>query len=165
DASQPSRVYLGKSRLCEICLDDPEVSRRHLALEVTDAGLHLFDVQSTNGTFVNGARVVEAILVGSEVLSVGSTRLVVRLAPGGAAPRLHPAPRFGRVVGTSPEMRRLYPFLARLSASDVPVIIEGETGTGKELLAESIHEQSRRAQRPFVVFDCTAIPPSLVESA
>jgi DNA-binding NtrC family response regulator len=62
-------------------------------------------------------------------------------------------------------MRRLYPLLARLSASDVPVIIEGETGTGKELVAESIHEQGRRAQRPFVVFDCTAVPPSLVESA
>lgn len=165
DASQPSRVYLGKSRLSEICLEDPEVSRRHLALEVTDTALHAVDMSSTNGTFVNGVRIVEALLVGNETITVGSTRLLVHADPVPVAPKLHPAPRFGRVVGASPEMRRLYPLLARLSTSDVPVIIEGETGTGKELLAESIHEQGKRAQRPFVVFDCTAVPPSLVESA
>ncbi|WXA91505.1 sigma-54 dependent transcriptional regulator [Pendulispora brunnea] len=62
-------------------------------------------------------------------------------------------------------MRRLYPLLQRVAASDVPVIIEGETGTGKEVLAESIHAQSRRSRGPFIVFDCTAVSPNLVESA
>jgi DNA-binding NtrC family response regulator len=61
-------------------------------------------------------------------------------------------------------MRRLYVVWERIAASDVPVIIEGETGTGKEALAEAIHEAGPRASGPFVVFDCTAVAPSLVES-
>ena len=61
-------------------------------------------------------------------------------------------------------MRRLYPLCERLAASDVPVVIEGETGTGKEVLAEAIHETGPRARGPFVVFDCTAVPPNLVEA-
>jgi DNA-binding NtrC family response regulator len=61
-------------------------------------------------------------------------------------------------------MRRLYPLCDRLAKSDVSVVIEGETGTGKEVLAEAIHEASDRKQGPFVVFDCTAVPPTLVES-
>jgi DNA-binding NtrC family response regulator len=71
---------------------------------------------------------------------------------------------FARVLGASPEMRRLYPLCARLAASDVPLVIEGETGTGKELLAESLHEQSARRDGPFVVFDCTAVPANLIEA-
>jgi DNA-binding NtrC family response regulator len=69
------------------------------------------------------------------------------------------------MVGESREMRRLYPLCSRLAQSDVPVVIEGETGTGKEVLAESLHEASPRGNGPFVVFDCTAVPPSLLESA
>ena len=61
-------------------------------------------------------------------------------------------------------MRRLYPLCDRLAASDISIIVEGETGTGKEVLAEAIHEMSPRANGPFVVFDCTAVPPNLVES-
>ena len=61
-------------------------------------------------------------------------------------------------------MRRLYPLLERLAISDVPVVIEGETGTGKELVAEALHECGPRAAGPFVVFDCTAVAPTLIES-
>lgn len=72
---------------------------------------------------------------------------------------------FGRVVGASEAMRRIYPLCRRLAFSDLPVVIEGETGTGKELLAESLHEYGSRSKGPFVVLDCTSIPPNLVESA
>jgi DNA-binding NtrC family response regulator len=61
-------------------------------------------------------------------------------------------------------MRRLHPLFRRLAASELPVVIEGETGTGKELLAESIHEESARAKGPFIVFDCTTVSTSLLES-
>jgi transcriptional regulator with GAF, ATPase, and Fis domain len=74
------------------------------------------------------------------------------------------AASFGRILGESAGMRRLYPLCERLAASDVPVVIEGETGTGKEVMAEAIHEQGPRAAAPFVVFDCTAVPANLVES-
>jgi two-component system, NtrC family, response regulator HydG len=67
-------------------------------------------------------------------------------------------------LGGSFEMRRLYPLFARLANTDVPVVIEGETGTGKELLAESLHEDGPRAAGPFIVFDCTAVAPNLIES-
>jgi DNA-binding NtrC family response regulator len=69
------------------------------------------------------------------------------------------------MIGTSAEMRALQPLFARLAASDVPVVIEGETGTGKEVLAEALHAAGPRAGGPLVVFDCTAVPPSLLESA
>jgi two-component system, NtrC family, response regulator HydG len=76
-----------------------------------------------------------------------------------------PTSGFGRIVGASAAMRRLYPLCERLSASEVPLVIEGETGSGKEVLAESLHECGPRSKGPFVVFDCTAAAPSLVESA
>ncbi|RYE83436.1 MAG: sigma-54-dependent Fis family transcriptional regulator, partial [Myxococcales bacterium] len=72
---------------------------------------------------------------------------------------------FGGMLGASAAMRRLYPLCARLAASDVPVIIEGETGTGKEVLAEALHAESARSKGPFVVFDCTTVAPNLIESA
>jgi DNA-binding NtrC family response regulator len=62
-------------------------------------------------------------------------------------------------------MRRLYPLLARIAASTVPAVIEGETGTGKELVAEALHEMGPRADGPFIVFDCTTVAPNLLESA
>jgi transcriptional regulator with GAF, ATPase, and Fis domain len=68
------------------------------------------------------------------------------------------------VLGESVAMRRLYPLVERLAASDIPLVIDGETGTGKEALAEAIHEISPRAGGPFVVFDCTATPAQLMES-
>jgi len=78
---------------------------------------------------------------------------------------LSPATHFGRMLGASVAMRRLYPLCERLAMTNVPVIIEGETGTGKEVLAESLHDQGPRAREPFTVFDCTAVPPNLVEAA
>src|SRR5438034_790605 len=77
---------------------------------------------------------------------------------------------FVLVVTEGPERGRAFkldaalPVRERLANTNVPVVIEGETGTGKEALAESLHEMGPRAQGPFVVFDCTAVPPSLVEA-
>ena len=71
---------------------------------------------------------------------------------------------FGRVVGGSPDMRKLYPLCERIARSDVSVVIEGESGTGKEVLAEALHEASARAGAPFIVFDCTTVAANLVES-
>src|SRR6185503_13989645 len=95
--------------------------------------------------------------------AIGETQLRVdRREPTSSA--VSTATRFGRMVGASAEMRRLYPLCDRLAAADVPVVIEGETGTGKELLAESLHEAGPRASGPFVVFDCTTIAANLMES-
>ena len=167
---QPSRVLAGQSPACELRLGDRLVSRRHAAFERVGererARLRLTDLGSTNGTFVQGLAVLDVLLAGGgELVRVGDTTIRVDLVSRSGGEQLTEATRFGTIVGASPEMRRLYPLCQRIASSSVPVIIEGETGTGKEVLAESLHEMGPRASAPFVVFDCTAVAPNLVESA
>jgi DNA-binding NtrC family response regulator len=164
DDATPGRVLVGSGPACALRLDAREISRRHLALEWADGQVRLTDLGSTNGTFVNGVRVGEAFLAGGEIVRIGDVELLVRRRFATNAARPAPLTAFGRFLGASPELQRLYPLCDRLAKSDIPVLIEGETGTGKELLAEAIHEASARASGPFVVFDCTAVPPNLVES-
>jgi DNA-binding NtrC family response regulator len=164
EPAAPGRAMLGSSASCEARLTDPSVSRRHLAFEVVGAELHVEDLQSMNGTFVNAVRVERAFLRGGEALEVGASRLLVHAVDETRSPGLTGPSGFGLLVGGSPKMRRLYPLLERLAASHVPIVIEGETGTGKEVAAESIHRVSARASGPFVVFDCTTVPPNLAES-
>jgi DNA-binding NtrC family response regulator len=164
DGSEPSRPLVGQSPACALRLADRLVSRRHAALELTERGLRVADLSSTNGTFVNGLRVESAFLKGGEIVRVGETSLRVEARGEPAPSSTSNAMRFGRVIGGSPEMRRLYPLCERIAQSTMPVLIEGETGTGKEMLAEALHECGPRANGPFVVFDCTAVPPNLLES-
>jgi transcriptional regulator with GAF, ATPase, and Fis domain len=163
DGGSPTRALIGQSHVCEVRLTDRQVSRRHAAVQLSGAELRITDMDSTNGTTVNGLRVLDALLTGGEVIRLGETALRVDAAPSARQP-VSSADRFGSVVGSSVEMRRLHPLFERLSQSDVAVVIEGETGTGKEVLAEALHESSARKAGPFVVFDCTAVPPHLVES-
>jgi DNA-binding NtrC family response regulator len=184
DLRVPGRTLIGTSEICEIRLDDRELSRRHAAFEPLGGALRISDLGSTNGTYVDRVKVVVADLQGGELVRVGGTVLRVddetdprsrsvnganddRRDAGARRPSLPPlaaGSSFGRVIGASPEMRGLYPILERLAQSTVPVILEGETGTGKEAMAEALHEQGPRAAGPFIVFDCTAVPPNLVES-
>ncbi len=163
-AASPNRVLVGTSPACDLVLQDPQVSRRHLALGLDGRRVRLTDFGSTNGTTVDGVVVIEAILDGAGTILVGETALELRARATGQVPALPMVASFGRLLGASTEMRRLYPLCERLAASNVPVVIEGETGTGKEVLAESLHERSPRASGAFVVFDCTAVVPSLVEA-
>ncbi len=159
----PLRTLVGQSRACEVILSDSLVSRRHVALEPALEGLRVVDLGSRNGTFVNGVRVEQGIAGAGDRITLGDTTLVIAAADAPAAP-IETRASFGRLVGASPEMRALYPLLDRLAASDIPALIEGETGTGKEVLAEALHEAGPRRSGPFVVFDCTAVPPNLAES-
>jgi two-component system response regulator HydG len=162
---EASRLLVGKGPTADLKLVDPAVSRRHLALEIENHRLRITDLGSTNGTRIDQREIVDAYAHGGEILRVGSTSLrIERLAPGPRPEASRKASPFANVVGTSPAMLRLYPLCERLAASQVPLIIEGETGTGKESLAEALHEAGPRAAFPFVVFDCTAIAASLVES-
>jgi DNA-binding NtrC family response regulator len=164
DAASPSPVLVGSSPACDLRLTDREVSRRHLGLGLVAQRLHIRDLGSTNGTSVDGVSLVEGYLRGGETVRMGSTALAVRRVDEGKTPNIPFATSFGRMLGASTEMRRLYPLCQRLAASNVPVIVEGETGTGKEQLAEALHEMGPRARGSFVVFDCTTVAPSLVEA-
>ena len=163
--AEPSPLLVGTSPTCALRLSDRLASRRHIRLTLEAQRLRITDLGSTNGTFVDGVRLLDGYLRGGEIVRIGQTALAVEAVLAELAPPLPRVDRFGRLLGSSACMRRIYPLCERLAASDVTLVIEGETGTGKEVLAESLHERGPRAQQPFVVFDCTAVAPSLVESA
>ena len=164
DGSSPSRVLIGQSPVCEVRLDDRSVSRRHVGVELADRCLRVRDLDSTNGTYLGATRIIEAFWKEGEVLRLGGTALRLDVLPLPQAAPETSAEGFGPLVGASPPMRRLYPLCYKLADSDVPVIIEDETGVGKEVLAEALHEMGPRKDGPFVVFDCTEVPANLVES-
>ncbi|MBX3189175.1 MAG: sigma 54-dependent Fis family transcriptional regulator [Labilithrix sp.] len=156
DANGP-RALLGQSPVCSLRLTDPEVSRRHASLAVNADNLQLIDLGSTNGTTVNGVAIKEATLHGGEAIRVGRSVMSVRRdAP--CYLDLAQSASFGRVIGESNAMRKLYPVLASLAANDKPVLIEGEAGTGKELVAEELHLASGRKDAPFVMLDAKSLP-------
>lgn len=164
DPNAASRILLGTSPACEILLSDPTVSRRHAAFEpATKGSYRLIDLASMNGTFVDGLRVGEVYVRGGEIARFGGTAVRLEADVGAEPPPLPSALRFGRTLGASVAMRRVYLACEKLAGTRLPVLIEGETGTGKEVLAESIHEQSGLTG-PFVVFDCTTVSPALVEA-
>jgi DNA-binding NtrC family response regulator len=159
-------VHVGSARRNDFFIDDRTVSRFHLRIE-HQAARHAFlivDLNSTNGTYLGEHRVKEAFLQGPAVIRIGQTQ--IRFEPLGDTETvdLPDIDHLGPLIGASPHMRRLYMLAQRIAPTDAPVIIEGETGTGKDLFAQVIHRLSRRSDGPFEVIDCTAIPPSLVES-
>lgn len=145
-------------------LTDPLVSRRHASLELRGPMLEIADLGSRNGTFANEVAIVQACLWGGETLRLGGTTMRVELDEGVIEASISEATSFGRMIGASEEMRRLYPFFEQLAESALPLIIEGETGTGKELLAETLHETGPRSSGPFVVFDVAQVPATNVEA-
>jgi DNA-binding NtrC family response regulator len=147
-----------------LVVDHPMVSRRHLALELVGAKLRVTDLGSSNGSTVGGIGFREVFLSGGETIVIGGISLSVTRNARGANPEVPVAKAFGRMLGESRAMRRLYPLCEKLAKSKVPVLIEGETGTGKEVLAEALHEVGPLASAPFIVFDCTAVPATLAES-
>jgi DNA-binding NtrC family response regulator len=158
------RLIVGTGASCDLVLDDASVSREHLAIEPDGDAYRVHDLDSRNGTYVGTTRLKTAHLPLGAVITLGRTH--VALHPGWRQRRLMPstARRFGELYGESLAMREVFTVLDRASRSEVSVLIEGETGTGKELAARSIHSASARATKPFVVFDCASVPPNLAES-
>lgn len=163
DASSPTRALVGTSPVCTVRLVDPQISRRHAALAITATHVQFIDLGSTNGTTINGVTVKEVSLHGGEAIRMGDS--VLTLQRGAArASDFSQQKAFGRIVGESLAMRRLYPVFERLAAADKLVLIEGEAGTGKELLAEEIHRAGKRAEAPFIVLESSAIPAEQIAS-
>jgi transcriptional regulator with PAS, ATPase and Fis domain len=159
-----SSVRVGTAPDNDIVLTDDSVSRHHCEVAATEEGLRIRDMQSTNGVVANGLRVYEAMLTGPGTVGLGDTTLTITPLADTVSKEQTGDDRFGDVLGSSPRMRELFADLARIAPTDVSLLIEGETGTGKDLVAESVHAASLRADQPFVVFDCGAVTPSLAES-
>ncbi|HTB57153.1 MAG TPA: sigma 54-interacting transcriptional regulator, partial [Polyangia bacterium] len=156
---------LGSGAGCDVPLSDPTISRRHLGVEPAPEGVLARDLGSTNGSFVQGARFNELTLGFGTEITIGKT--VLKYVPNEEAIDLGPsdAESYGALVGRDPKLRRLFRLLDDVAATDATVLIEGETGTGKELFAEEIHRHSPRKDGPFIVFDCGAVPDEQLESA
>jgi transcriptional regulator with PAS, ATPase and Fis domain len=160
-----ARTIVGSHPSCDLVLSDPEVSRFHFEIAATDDGrLLVKDLDSTNGTRVDGVAIVTAFIGSGAAIAAGASRIDVVVADAGIRLATSPRTQFGTLVGASPAMARVFALLERAAASDATVLIEGETGTGKEAVAESIHRESARKDGPFVVVDCGAIPSALLES-
>jgi transcriptional regulator with PAS, ATPase and Fis domain len=157
------RLRIGRER-ADLELTDKRVSALHAEIELDARGYRLRDLGSTNGTFVAGVRVLDAYLPRDAVISVGDDRIRFGVEAGSLALPLHDEPRLAGMLGRSPVMRRLFADLDRIAATDATVLITGETGVGKERVAEAIHERSARSAGPFVVLDCGAVPPQLFEA-
>ncbi len=155
---------IGKKEDNEVALLDNTVSRHHVEIEMTADSYLLKDLNSTNGTFINGLRVKEAYLSPGDVIKIGNTE--IEFVAFDEKVRIEPSPnqQFGELVGKSRKMRQIFSLLEKVSPSLATVIIEGETGTGKELVARAIHGASLRKDKPFIVFDCSAVAPTLIES-
>jgi transcriptional regulator with PAS, ATPase and Fis domain len=157
-------VVVGSSPECELVVDDPYVSRRHCQLSLTARGVVVRDLGSRNGTWLGQARLVEAGLKPGLVVNLGQLTLTVEADEAPVRVPLATGMQFGEAVGTSVVMRAMFARLQRAARTDEPVLLLGESGTGKELLARAIHQASPRHGGPFVVFDCGAVAPSLIES-
>jgi two-component system, NtrC family, response regulator GlrR len=158
------RLVVGSSPASGIVVHDPTVSRLHAELEVREDGLWVRDLGSRNGTFVDGLQVTGARVPDKGKVRFGSTEALVDYNPGQVRNvEFWPDAGFGKLVGKSLRMRELFAALAKVAPMDAPVNIYGETGTGKELVARAIHDASPRADKPFVVVDCAALPENLLD--
>lgn len=160
---QDTTITIGSARDNHIILDDPAVSRYHIELSRGEGGIVVKDLGSLNGTQVGGLRVMEAIVPAGTRLRLGESELVVE--DGEAFSDVEEATDgFPEIVSKSESMDRVKRTIARLASTEVTVLIQGETGTGKELVARALHDHGPRAPKPFITVDCGSMPATLVAS-
>jgi len=157
-------VRIGKATDNDLVLPDDTVSRHHCELRRSTTGISIKDLGSTNHTRVGRTIVREATIEPGATLTVGDVDVILRSEPNRAHILPSESSAFGEALGPSLAMRTLFGVLEHIAPTDAPVLLEGETGTGKDVLARSIHQKSRRASEPFVVVDCGAVSYNLIES-
>jgi DNA-binding NtrC family response regulator len=153
---------IGSAPTCDIVIADSAVSRTHAELSLVAEGVMLRDLGSRNGTFYAGQRVESIVLRLGSRIEIG--RATISLDPTGLEDAVFAGHEYAGIVGHSPSMQRLFAKLTRLEGSLVPVLVEGETGVGKELVARALHHRSPCSAGPFVAINCGALPRDLVAS-
>ncbi|MEC7525870.1 MAG: FHA domain-containing protein [Myxococcota bacterium] len=149
-------ILVGSHPDADLVIRDSTVSRYHAELALLPEGVRVRDLKSTNGTFVGDSRVESVVVSPGSEIRLGRTR--VELLPADVPIPEAPSERvrFGRLVGASAPMRRLYGMLERVAATDAPVLIFGEPGVGKNEAARAVHELSARRGGAFVELDLRA---------
>jgi DNA-binding NtrC family response regulator len=157
-------TVVGTAPSCDLVLTDDTVSGHHLSVRVLQDSYLATDLESTNGTLAGRYRIGAAHLQPGDTLDLGRTRVRIESLAEPTELPLSDATTFGKLLGRSAESRRLFSLLETIAGQDVTVLLVGETGTGKDLAAQAIHEASSRADKPFVVVDCSAITAPLMEA-
>ena len=147
-----------------LVIKDDTVSRYHAEIIQEDDTYIIRDLESTNGTWVNQVRIKEAYLTEGCSLRFGQAEFIFQPLDEEVAVVPSNEEKFGDIIGGNVKMREIYGILEKIAPTNATVVIEGETGTGKEVIAHTLHKMSMRAKKPFVVFDCGAVPESLIES-
>ncbi len=159
-----ARLAVGTADDNALVVHDPAVSRYHLELHRTPAGVEVIDLGSRNGTWVGNVRITRAVVPAGTQLRIGDTTLVVEDAGSSVAPPPAEVPHNDNLVGESDAIREVARLVHRVARVDSSVLIQGETGTGKEVVARAIHEASPRRDRELVIVDCGSMPASLIAS-
>jgi transcriptional regulator with GAF, ATPase, and Fis domain len=148
----------------DLRLRDPTVSGHHCEILIEPRGARVRDLGSRNGTWVGGCRVLDAFAQPGVAIRLGDTELLLEPTVGAVDVPAATAEQFGPLLGRSLAARELFAQLERVAKSDATVLITGETGTGKELVADAIISGGERATAPRVVVDCGSLAPTLVEA-
>ena len=157
-------VTVGSAPGLPVVITDRAVSRVHAELVPKADGLWIRDVGSRNSTYVAGVKIIEARVPNGAAIRMGTTEITVTYGAPQAPAELWPERSFGALLGRTAVMRELFGQIGRMARTSSSVLVTGETGTGKEVLARVLHEASPRAGAPFVVVDCAALPPNLLET-
>lgn len=155
-------VLVGSHADADLKLSDPSVSRYHAELRLLPEGVFVVDLGSRNGTRVAGTKVDRVLVPPGGSLKVGKTEIALR--PEDDRVKVGGEDRFGDFVTKTSAVRKVLSQLRLVAPTDATVLIEGETGTGKELLARALHDHSSRKGGPFIVVDCGAVKDTLLES-
>ncbi len=158
------RCAIGSHPSNDLVIEDGTVSRFHCDLAIAGAAVRVRDLGSRNGTRIGDVAVADALIGSGKVLALGATDLRVDIDAAEVQLDASDLSRFGDLIGESAVMREVFSQLEKIAASNATVLIEGETGCGKEGAAEAIHDASARAGGPFIVVDCSAIAPTLLEA-
>jgi DNA-binding NtrC family response regulator len=158
-------VRIGSVAGNDLVVRDPAVSRYHLEVHKRDGEYVIKDNGSTNGTFVGALRVKEATIRRRGEIQIGDSTLLFEPSDTELVVEPSGAERCVDLVGRSVPMREIYTVIERVAPTELTILVTGETGTGKELVARALHAKSRRKSGPFVTLDCSALPPTLIESA
>lgn len=158
-------ILIGSAAECDVVIDDACVSRRHAVLALTGRGFNVSDLDSTNGTFIDGARIREAFLNGDREIGIGRSCVQVCFKkPNGDSGAEAQEGTFFGIVGESLAMREMRMRLVKIAATDMTALILGPSGSGKERAAYALHRLSKRRDKAFVAINCGAIAPGLIES-
>jgi len=156
---------VGSAPGCDVVVSDRSVSRNHVELTLAPEGVSVSDLGSRNGTFFAGQRIEKMVLGLGGRLTIGSTVLAVDADTEALNEQVVlSAGAYRGIVGQSQSMRKLFALLARLEGSLATVLVEGESGVGKERICRALHDGSKVADGPFVALNCGAFPRELIAS-